>query len=99
MKVIYHPEVEKFILALPEKDNARVVKVVDLFKDYQFRLHQVYLKKITKEIWELRAGRYRLLFGMIHEDTIIVIIFMKKTQKTPKQIIDLAIRRLREYEK
>lgn len=98
MKIVYHPEVEKFIFALPSKDNARLIKVVDLFRDYQFRLHQVYLKKITKGIWELRTGRYRLLFGMISEDLIVVYIFMKKTQKTPKQIIDLAIRRLREYE-
>ncbi len=99
MKVIYHPEVEECIRTLPEKDNSRVVKIIDLFEDYKFNLTQVYLKKITKGIWELRAGRYRLLFGIIRGDAIIVSMFMKKTQKTPKQEINLAISRLRAYEK
>ena len=97
MRIIYHPEVEKAIRLLSEKDESRVLKVVDLFRDYKFRLPQTYLKKVTKVIWELRAGRYRLLFGIIDGNAVIVTLFMKKTQKTPKQDIQLAHERLRQY--
>lgn len=99
MNVVYHPNVYKVIEELSNIHSSRVIKVIDLFKDYQFRLHEAYLKKIARELWELRAGRYRLLFGMIDGIAVIVCIFMKKTQKTPRQMIDLAMRRLKEYEK
>ncbi len=99
MKVIYHPEVEQIIRTLTKEHESRIIKVVDLFEEYKFSLTQVYLKKIVKGIWELRAGRYRLLFGMVSKEAIAVSIFMKKTQKTPKQVINVAIRRLKEYEK
>ncbi|MBI3576698.1 type II toxin-antitoxin system RelE/ParE family toxin [Candidatus Gottesmanbacteria bacterium] len=98
MNVIYHPKVEEVIHLLSKEDGSRITKVVDLFIDYRFRLTQIYLKKITKGIWELRAGRYRLLFGMIDSQAVVVNIFMKKSQKTPIQAIVLAVKRLKEYE-
>lgn len=97
MKVVYHPEVEKIIRSLSEKDESRVMNVIDLFLDYRFHLPQTYLKKITREIWELRTGRYRLLFGIINGDVVVVVFFMKKTRKTPKQDIERANRRLKQY--
>ncbi|KKQ76337.1 hypothetical protein A3A54_02805 [Candidatus Curtissbacteria bacterium RIFCSPLOWO2_01_FULL_39_62] len=98
MKVIYHPEVEEKIRSLPDEDRARVVKVIDLFSDYKFRLTQIYLKKITKDIWELRGGRYRLLFGIIDRNIIVVTMFRKQTQRTPIREIKLAVRRFKDYE-
>ncbi len=99
MKIIYHPKVERVILFLDEKDKSKVIKVVDLFENYSFQLSREYLKKITKEIWELRAGNYRLLFGIIKQFSIIVNFFQKKTQKTPIKEIKLAIFRFKQYEK
>ncbi len=99
MEIVYHPEVEKAIRSMPNKQGAGILRVVNLFVTYRFGLTQLFLKKINKEIWELRAGRYRLLFGILNEDAIIVSMFMKKTQKTPRQLIETAIRRLKIYEK
>ena len=98
MNVIYHPEVEDNILSLGDADSARVYKLIDLFLEYKFGLSQLYLKKLTKGIWELRPGKYRLLFGMANENVIVVTIFKKQTQKTPMREIKLALRRLKEYE-
>lgn len=79
-------------------ENSRILKVVDLFEDYKFSLTPLFLKKIAKEVWELRAGRYRLLLGVVSGNAIITRIFLKKTQKTPQKEIGLAMRRLSEYE-
>lgn len=98
MKIIYHPEVEKVVRSLPREDETRVLKVVDLFVDYAFHLPSKYLKKVERKIWEFRAGRYRVLFGMVEGNAVLVNIFMKKTQKTPKREIDLAHRRIKAYE-
>jgi len=99
MKVIYYPKIRKEIDSLNKKDQSRIIKVVDLFEDYGFQISGEYLKKITKEIWELRAGRYRLLFGIVGQFGIIVNFFQKKTQKTPIKEIKLAISRFKQYEK
>lgn len=99
MKIIYHPKVEEEIISLDENSKSKIIKVVDLFREYSFQLSKEYLKKINKEIWELRAGRYRLLFGVIKQFNIIVNIFHKKTQKTPIKEIKLAIFRFNQYEK
>ena len=60
MKVIYHKRVWEEILSLQKQDQSIVLKVVDLLEDYGFRLSTEYLKKIGREIRELRAKEYRL---------------------------------------
>ncbi len=99
MKVIYHPEVDKIIRDLFIKENSRVIKVVDFFENYKFSLERRFLKKITKGLWELRAGRYRLIFGLTGGNAVVTRIFLKKTQKTPNKEIKLATKRLKEYER
>lgn len=94
MKIRTDPRVAKTIRSLPEKDNSEIVQVVELFRDYGFQLTIHDLKKLTRNLWELRVNRYRLLFGMVNNEVIIVHIFLKKTQKTPKKEIELAKRRL-----
>ncbi|MDO8340907.1 MAG: type II toxin-antitoxin system RelE/ParE family toxin [Candidatus Woesebacteria bacterium] len=98
MKVIYHPTVEATIRRLPEKQSSKLFKVIELFIDYNFVLTSNFLKKISGQVWELRSGRYRLLFGVISNNMIAVCVFLKKTQKTPNKEIKLAQRRLKEYE-
>ncbi len=89
--------IEQFLNRLSIKDKARVDRTVHLFKNKDFLLDERYLKKLSKLIWELRPGRIRLLLGIVNSEAIIVNAFMKKTQKTPKKEIDLAIARLRRY--
>lgn len=96
MEVVYHPEVSKKIRTLSLKDNTRIVKIVELFKDKGFHLTALHLKKIKSDLWELRAGRFRLLFGVIHRKAYVVNVFQKQTQKTPKKEIKLSIQRLKD---
>ena len=97
MKILNDPRVDKEIRALPKLDSANVVRVVEMFTKYGFALTEQHLKKLGKNLWELRAGQIRLLFGLVEKSAIIVNIFLKKSQKTPKKEIELAIRRLKEY--
>lgn len=97
MKIDLDPRIDKTVRSLSEADSSRVVSLIDLFKKYGFTLSTVYLKKLAGNIWELRAGRFRLLFGFVGGKAIIVNMFSKKTQKTPRHEIELAQRRLGEY--
>lgn len=97
MKVSNDPRVDRIIRSISTKDNARIVQVTELFEEHGFSIPALYLKKLTRNLWEFRAGRWRLLFGLVGSGAIIVHIFLKKTQKTPKREIDLATKRFREY--
>lgn len=56
------------------------------------------MKKIDSEIWELRPSRDRILFASWHNNKFILLnIFMKQTQKTPKREIEKAKKMLKDY--
>jgi len=97
MQVIVDKRVDKVTITLSEMDQARIAGYVNLFKQYGFSLPNKYLKKIDKNLWELRPGNVRLLLGKIGSKITIVSCFVKKSQKTPTREIETAIKRLRVY--
>ena len=57
----------------------------------------VRVKPIQKEIFEIKTNELRSLFKYKAGKIIVVgVVFVKKTQKTPKEIIKLAKKRLKE---
>lgn len=95
MEVRYDKRVSKQIEKLSEKDIADILSVVDLFEKHGFAVTSLFLKKLSKNVWELRAGRWRLLFGFVGDYPKVVHLFYKKTQKMPKQELLVAIQRLK----
>src|SRR3989442_806693 len=89
--------IERFLERLSREDKARINRTIQLYKASGFLLDERYLKKLTKLIWELRPGRVRLLFGIVNNKAIVVNAFIKKTKKTPKREIELALERLKRY--
>ena len=57
----------------------------------------VRVKPIQKDIFEIKSNELRSLFKYQAGKIIVVgVVFVKKTQKTPKEIIKLAKNRLKE---
>ena len=59
-------------------------------------------KKLQKNLFEMRVrqeGIYRGFYAYIQKETIIIVrFFQKKTQKTPLKEIEIALRRLKQYD-
>ncbi|OGY23012.1 MAG: hypothetical protein A2172_03430 [Candidatus Woykebacteria bacterium RBG_13_40_15] len=89
--------VNQFVETLADTDQGRIVGYFDLFNQYQFTLPGKYLKKLDKNLWELRPGNIRLILGKVKSRIIVVNAFKKKSQKTPKNEIETAKKRLGEY--
>ena len=58
-------------------------------------------RKLTGPLWEIRVrgrgGISRALYVTARERRVVVVrVFIKKTQKTPRRDIELALRRARE---
>lgn len=98
-------EVEEYIKKLNSSNNkedrikySKISAYMDLLHENGLSLKEPYIKKIDKEIWELRPIRDRILFAIVKEEKFFILnYFIKKTQKTPKKEIDKAKRLLNDY--
>ena len=107
--IIYYTENEKspiveFMLKLPPKDRAKILREIDLLEKHGFALGMPSIRKMkgTDNLWELRikqsSNNYRFFYFQHIADTFILLhAIHKKTQKTPKRDIDTAIRRMNKY--
>jgi phage-related protein len=85
MNIDNDPRIDKYLRSLSRKDSARIVQVSELFEEYGFTLSGIYLKKLTGRVWELRTGRWRVLFGIVKQSAVIVHIFFKKRKRPQKK--------------
>lgn len=94
-RIIIFSDPKDFINSLDKSRRAKVDKIYYLFEDYGFYLPGKYLKKLTKLVWELRPGDVRLLLHVKENVGYIVHAFLKKTQKTSKRDLKLAVDRIK----
>lgn len=100
-------EVYEYIQELRKRKNKeskqkrkKIDLYLDLLSEYGFQLKAPHIKKIEGEIWELRPLRDRILFASwCNNKFVLLSVFMKDTQKTPKREIEKAKRYLEDYKK
>lgn len=91
--------VETYIVNLPIKRQANIIRVIDLLEKLGVLLSKPYVKHIDDKIWELRPGNSRILYFLFTGRKIILLHgFSKKTKKTPKREIKIAKKRQKDYE-
>lgn len=85
----------EFLDGLTENDRTKINSIFLLFREYGQTLPAKHLKRMsgTKELWELRAKRIRIFIVISGNTGIAVHGIIKKTQRTPKQDIELAVKR------
>lgn len=98
MNITFDSRAKKSLKHLSNEDQGRITGYIDLLSEHGFNMTSQYLKKLGNNLWELRPGRIRVLFGLVDSEAVIVDIFKKKTQKTPIKEMEIAIKRLKEYQ-
>jgi len=96
MKLIIIEDVATFLERLPDKLHAKCLRHIELFEEFGFSLSSKDLKKLDKNLWELRPKNIRLFIGKIKKNIWAIHAFYKTTQKTPQKEITLANNRLKE---
>ena len=87
---------------LPIDVRAKFERIVNLIQTFGLeRVHEPYIKHIEGRIWEMRLkgrdGIARALYVTATGRRVMVVrVFVKKTEKTPKREIELAIQRAKE---
>lgn len=93
---------KEFILSLDDKMKARMLRLVNLLGECGNSLRKPYSEHLEDGIFELRAkggsdiSRVLYLF-VIGKQVILTNGFIKKTQKTPRNEIELAKKYRNEY--
>ena len=82
-------KVERFIRGLVENDRAKIAAAIKTLENGDFQSIEV--KTLKGRIKELVVKSYRIVF-FIDKDHIIYLLdgFIKKTRKTPRNIIENA---------
>lgn len=94
--------VEQFLIDLDNKTAVKVYGAIDLLKHHGINLREPYVKHIEDKIYELRVkdhrGIYRILYFAAKGAKFVLLHgFVKKSQKTPKEEILKAKKRMKEY--
>jgi len=99
---ILNDTVANEITALPADMQARFVRIFDLISAFGLeRLGEPHVKHLEGKLWEMRLkgrdGISRALYITASGKRVVVLrAFIKKTQKTPRSEIELALRRAQE---
>jgi phage-related protein len=91
--------VEEEVEALPEDMRARLARIALLIEQKGLdRVGEPHVKHIEGRLWEMRmsgkSGISRALYVAAAGQRVVILrVFVKKTEKTPRREIDLAISR------
>jgi len=102
--VFYHHAAAEELADQPEDIRAKLDYIVQLVTRFGLeRIPAKYARHLQQRLWEFRLkgkdGIARALYVTAHGQRIVVVrIFTKKTQKTPRREIELAFARAREME-
>ena len=96
--------VDAELSALPNDMKAKFVWISNLIAEHGLeKVGKPYVKYLEKGLWEIRLkgrdGISRVLYVTAKPQRVIVVrVFIKKTQKTPRKEIKLALKRAKEIE-
>jgi phage-related protein len=97
--------VDAEIAALPTGLRARLLRLLRVIEDVGLeRMHEPHAKHLEGKLWELRVsaaeGTARGLYVTMEGRRVVVLhVFEKKTQKTPRRAIELAFERMKRMER
>jgi len=88
--------VDAEVEALPEDMRARLARIAQLIEDKGLeRVGEPHVKHVEGRVWEMRlpgrSGISRALYVTARGRRVVIVrVFVKKTEKTPRREIELA---------
>lgn len=97
-----HRPVREFLESLDKRTKARLDWSIEQLRMRNVRAQEPLVRHLEGKIWELReesdTNIYRLLYFFYSGQRIVFLHgFQKKSQKTPRREIEVALRRLDSY--
>lgn len=102
--VFLNETVQAELDALPRDFRARFERISNLIQTFGIeRVHEPYIKHLEDRLWEMRLkgkdGIARAIYvTAVGRHVVVLRVFTKKTQKTPRREIELARQRAKEVQ-
>ena len=99
---VLNDAVEAELLCLPKDMQARFLRISELLESFgPQRVGLPHVRPLGEKLWEMRLtgreGIGRVIYAASARRRLVVLhAFVKKTEKTPRRSIDLALKRLKE---
>lgn len=96
-----HPLAEPELLALPADMKARFVHIAEMLEEFgPQRVGLPHIRPLENKLWEMRMkgrdGIARAVYAAVQDRRLLVLhVFVKKTQATPRRAIVTALVRLK----
>ncbi len=96
-----HPLAEPELLALPADMKARFLHIAEMLEEFgPQRVGLPHIRPLESKLWEMRMkgrdGIARAVYAAVQNRRLLVLhVFVKKTQATPRKAIDTALERLK----
>lgn len=96
--------VDEEIEALPADMRARLSRISELITTVGLgNVHEPHIKHIEGRLWEMRIkgkdGISRALYISAKQTRVVIVrVFIKKTERTPRREIEIALKRAKEIE-
>jgi len=93
--------IREWLDSLANEPKAEIFRILQMLGKYGIDLGLPFVRPLESKIYEIRAkdrsGIYRVLY-FAHTDKTFVLLhgFIKKTQKTPRKEIEIALKRMKE---
>ena len=90
-------------MALPSKLKAKMAHTIGLLEEFGNNLGEPHSKKLQSDLFELRVkareGIARAIYAYEKNRAILILlVFVKTTQKTPKRFLKTAQQRLKDFQ-
>jgi phage-related protein len=101
LSVETHDSVDEEIEALPDGLRAKLMRLLAMIENYGLeQMHEPHVKHLSGKLWELRVSANEgiargLYVTMTGRRVVVLHVFEKKTQKTPKRAMELALSRMK----
>lgn len=98
--VTLHPLAENELLALPADMPSRFLRIVERLDDFGLqRVGLPHIRPLERKLWEMcmlsRDGIAHPVYAAVQGRRLLVLhVFVKKTQTTPRSAIETALKRL-----
>lgn len=95
-----HPLAEPELMALPTDMKARFLHIAEMLEELgPQRVGMPHIRPLESKLWEMRMqgrdGIARAVYAAVQNHRLLVLhVFVKKTQTTPRAAIAMALKRL-----
>jgi phage-related protein len=95
--------IEEFVQGLTYQDQGRFVDVYRNLEKYGFGCPGVQFRQLAGKLWEIKysapGGGYRIAYVMRESERMVWLhMFKKTTPKTPRNDLELALKRMKEVQ-